>query len=87
LRLAGLLREPAIIVALIGLPVSVATLIAGDLIESRNAAMERAYQQERDRCGRAFAIAQDETLNERFAGDEAFVAEQVEIARSCGGGR
>ena len=75
------------LVALIGFPIGLASIAFSDWLDSSNSTIERAYEAEKNRCERAFAIAQDDTLNAQFAADAEFLAEQVRIAKSCGKGK
>ncbi|MBX9899035.1 MAG: hypothetical protein K2Y17_14290 [Qipengyuania sp.] len=84
MRLQRILREPSVLVALIGFPIGLASIAFSDWLDSSNSAIERAYEAEKNRCDRAFAVAQDDALNARFAGDDEFLAEQLRIAKMCG---
>jgi hypothetical protein len=71
-RLQRILREPTVLVALIGFPIGLASVAFSDWLDSSNSAIERAYHGEKNRCDRAFAVAQDDTLNARFAAMKSF---------------
>ncbi len=81
------MREPTVLVALIGFPIGLSSIAFGDWLDSSNSAVERSYQVEKARCDRAFAIAQDDRLNAEFAADADFLAEQVQLAKACGKGQ
>jgi len=83
MKLPRWLREPAIVVALIGLPVGATTLIVGDYLDDRNAIAARDYEAGQKRCDRAFGVAQDESLNANFATDPLFIENQKQITTNC----